>query len=232
MNPHDGRALSRSVEDYLKAVYALTQHGESASTSGLADLLQVAPPSVSGMIRRLSELGLLVHTPYQGVALTAEGRRVALRIVRRHRIIEAYLVDQLGYSWDTVHDEAERLEHAVSDGLIERMAHALGDPSFDPHGDPIPDADGRIAEVASTPLCDVPDLETVQVHRVMTRQADQLKYIGTTGLTPGARVTVLRREPFSGPLTVRHDGGEQVVGHAMAGLIMCVRPDPPPTSQG
>lgn len=227
MNTLDTRTLSRSVEDYLKAVYSLTQRGEAASTSGLADLLQVAPPSVSGMIRRLSELGLLDHRPYQGVALTPEGRRVALRIVRRHRIIEAYLVDRLGYTWDTVHDEAERLEHAVSDALIERMAQAMGDPKFDPHGDPIPDADGRIAEVASTALCDVPDLETVQVHRVMTRQADHLKYIGTTGLTPGTRVTVVRREPFNGPLTVRHAGGEQVVGHAMAGLIMCVRSDSP-----
>ncbi|MEK7379569.1 MAG: metal-dependent transcriptional regulator [Gemmatimonadota bacterium] len=223
----DSRNLSRSVEDYLKAVYSLTQHGESASTSALAESLDVAPPSVSGMIRRLSEQGLLNHVPYQGVALTEAGRRAALKMVRRHRIIEAYLVDQLDYTWDSVHDEAERLEHAVSDTLIERMAEALGSPQFDPHGDPIPDAQGRIAELSYTPLCDVPDGETVQVHRVMTRQADHLRYIGASGLTPGAPVTVVRREPFNGPLTVRHDGGEQVVAHAMAGLIMCVRPDLP-----
>ena len=112
-------------------------------TSAIAQALELAPPSVSGMIRRLSEQGLLQHEPYRGVELTSEGRRAALRMVRRHRIIEAYLVGMLGYTWDTVHEEAERLEHAVSESLIERMAEALGNPRFDPHGDPIPGPDGE-----------------------------------------------------------------------------------------
>src|SRR5919205_2184301 len=143
-------SLTRSVEDYLKAIYRLSPRGRPASTSEIAHLLELSAPSVSAMVKRLSEHGLLEHVPYRGVQLTAEGRRAALKMVRRHRLIEAYLVEFLGYSWDTVHDEAERLEHAVSDTMVERMASALGNPGADPHGDPIPDADGSIAEVAGT----------------------------------------------------------------------------------
>ena len=132
-------ALTRSVEDYLKAIYRLSPEGRPASTSDIAHLLELSAPSVSGMVKRLSELGLLEHIPYKGVQLTDAGRFAALRMVRRHRLIEAYLVQFLGYSWDTVHAEAERLEHAVSDTLVERMAAALGHPVVDPHGDPDPE---------------------------------------------------------------------------------------------
>src|SRR5919197_2480460 len=149
-------SLTRSVEDYLKAIYRLSPSGRPASTSEIAHLLELSAPSVSGMVKRLSELGLLEHVPYKGVQLTAEGRRAALRMVRRHRLIESYLVDFLGYSWDTVHAEAERLEHAVSDTLVERMAAALGHPSFDPHGDPIPTAAGEIEEAELVSLADAP----------------------------------------------------------------------------
>ena len=129
--------LTRSVEDYLKAIYRLSGGGAPVSTSDIAQLLDLSAASVSGMVRRLSEQGLVEHAPYRGVELTSDGRRIALRMLRRHRLIEAYLVELLGYSWDTVHDEAERLEHAVSEVLIERMALALGNPRFDPHGDQI-----------------------------------------------------------------------------------------------
>jgi DtxR family transcriptional regulator, Mn-dependent transcriptional regulator len=125
--------LTQSVEDYLKAIYSLSPEGRPASTSDIAHRLDLSAPSVSGMVKRLSEQGLLEHVPYKGVQLTDEGRRAALRMIRRHRIIETYLVARLGYGWDTVHDEAERLEHAVSDRLIERMAEALGNPGADPH---------------------------------------------------------------------------------------------------
>ena len=158
--------LTRSVEDYLKAIYRLSPEGRPASTSEIAHLLDLSAPSVSGMVKRLSELGLLEHLPYKGVQLTAEGRRAALRMVRRHRLIEAYLVEFLGYSWDTVHEEAERLEHAVSDTLVERMAAALGHPSVDPHGDPIPTADGAIEELASTPLATLEVGDTAEIVRV------------------------------------------------------------------
>jgi len=126
--------LTRSVEDYLKTIYHLSDQGGFASTSDIASRLAVAPPSVSGMVKRLSEAGLIEHVPYRGVQLTSQGRRAALRMIRRHRLLEVYLTERLGYDWDGVHDEADRLEHAVSDELIERMAAALGQPRYDPHG--------------------------------------------------------------------------------------------------
>src|SRR5439155_19793687 len=138
--------LTRSVEDYLKAIYHLSSQGGFAATSDIATLLEVAPPSVSGMVKRLSETGLIEHVPYRGVQLTAQGRRAAPRMIRRHRVLEAYLTQQPGYDWGGVHSEAARMEHAVSDDLIERMAGALGDPRYDPHGEPIPTAALEIEE--------------------------------------------------------------------------------------
>src|SRR6266487_2027580 len=138
--------LTRSVEDYLKVIYHLSNQGGFAATSDIAAMLEVAPPSVSGMVKRLSEAGLIEHVPYRGVQLTAQGRRAALRMIRRHRILEAYLTQHLGYDWDGVQSEAERMEHAVSDDLIERMAGALGNPRYDPHGEPIPTAAGDIGK--------------------------------------------------------------------------------------
>ena len=165
MNATVAEGLTRSVEDYLKAIYRLSSGTQPAATSDIANLLDLSPPSVSGMIKRLSEQGLLEHVPYKGVVLTPAGRRLALRTVRRHRLIESYLVAFLGYSWDAVHDEAERLEHAISDELAERMAAALGNPGVDPHGDPIPTADGDIAEVAGMPLSEVPAGMAVEIRR-------------------------------------------------------------------
>jgi DtxR family Mn-dependent transcriptional regulator len=216
-------SLTRSVEDYLKAIYSLSPEGHHASTSDIAHFLDLSAPSVSGMIKRLSEQGLLEHIPYKGVQLTSEGRRAALRMVRRHRLIEAYLVAYLGYTWDTVHEEAERLEHAVSDTLVERMADALGNPGSDPHGDPIPAADGSIAEVAGTLLADVPTGETVEVRRVDERRGDRLRYLGSVGLTPGAIVTVVEHQPFQGPITLRVGGEERVIGHELGQALLCAR---------
>src|SRR6266481_9961693 len=146
--------LTRSVEDYLKAIYHLSSQGGFASTSDIAAQLELTPPSVSGMIKRLSETGLIEPVPYRGVQLTGQGRRAALRMIRRHRVLELYLTQLLNYDWGTVHQEAERLEHAVSDDLIERMANALGDPQYDPHGDPIPTATGDIEETELVSLAD------------------------------------------------------------------------------
>jgi DtxR family Mn-dependent transcriptional regulator len=214
-------SLTRSVEDYLKAIYRLSPEGRPASTSEIAHLLELSPPSVSGMIKRLSELGLLEHLPYKGVQLTAEGRRAALRMVRRHRLIEAYLVEFLGYSWDTVHEEAERLEHAVSDALVERMAVALGHPSVDPHGDPIPTADGAIEELASTPLATLKVGDTAEIVRVHENDSERLRYLATLGLRPGVMVTVLDRQPFSGPVTIETHGEVQVLGQPLAQVLLC-----------
>ena len=212
--------LTRSVEDYLKAIYRLSPEGRPASTSHIANLLELSPPSVSGMVKRLSELGLLEHIPYKGVQLTEAGRLAALRMVRRHRLIEAYLVEFLGYSWDTVHVEAERLEHAVSDTLVERMAVALGHPVVDPHGDPIPDADGSIHELACTPLADVPVGETAEIRRVDEREPERLRYLAALGLVPGVVVTLRDRQPFGGPVTVEAAGERHIIGAELAQVVL------------
>lgn len=224
MAPHpSSTALTRSVEDYLKAIYHLSLGGTPASTTEIAQSLDLAPASVTGMVKRLSEQGLLEHVPYKGVELTQAGRRAALRMVRRHRILESYLVAFLDYTWDTVHEEAERLEHAVSDRLIERMATALGNPSVDPHGDPIPAPDGSMVELVYTPLSEVPVGESVELRRVETGQADRLRYFAEHGLVPGAAVLVTSRHPFGGPVTLRTANGEQLLGAELAGLLLCAR---------
>jgi DtxR family Mn-dependent transcriptional regulator len=215
--------LTRSVEDYLKAIYRLSPEGRPASTSDIAHLLELSAPSVTGMVKRLSEQGLLEHIPYRGVQLTDEGRRAALRMVRRHRLIEAYLVEFLGYSWDTVHDEAERLEHAVSDTMVERMATALGDPIVDPHGDPIPSADGSSEELACTPLSDIPVGETVEIHRVHESQPERLRYIASLGIKPGVHVTILDRQPFDELVTIEVGGQRHVIGRELGHVLQCAR---------
>jgi DtxR family transcriptional regulator, Mn-dependent transcriptional regulator len=213
--------LTRSVEDYLKAIYRLSPEGRPASTSDIAHLLELSPASVSGMVKRLSEQGLAEHEPYKGVQLTEEGRRAALRMVRRHRLIEAYLVAFLGYSWDTVHDEAERLEHAVSDTLVERMAAVLGNPTSDPHGDPIPAADGSIEEPDLIALSNVAAGRTMELRRVDEGQADRLRYIASIGLTPGAVVSVTERQPFQGPITIEVNGQTHVIGYELGQVLFC-----------
>jgi DtxR family transcriptional regulator, Mn-dependent transcriptional regulator len=214
-------SLTRSVEDYLKAIYQLTPEGRPASTSDIAHLLALSPPSVTGMVKRLSEHGLLEHVPYRGVQLTGEGRRAALRMIRRHRLIEAYLVEFLGYSWDLVHEEAERLEHAVSDTMVERMANALGHPQVDPHGDPIPSADGSIHEPACMPLSNVPVGSTVEVHRVSESQPERLRYIASLGLRPGVQVTVTDREPIDELVTIEVAGDQHVIGRELSRVLQC-----------
>ena len=213
--------LTRSVEDYLKSVFHLTEQGGFATTSDIAEMLEVAPPSESGMMKRLSETGLIEHVPYRGVQLTPQGRRAALQMIRRHRILESYLTSKLGYDWGDVHVEAERLEHAVSEKLIERMADALGEPRYDPHGAPIPTAAGEIEEVELTTLADVRVGSTVVLRQVGDEHPDRLRYLAEQGLTPGARLGVIERQPFNGPTTVRLGMETRVVGQELAALLWC-----------
>lgn len=217
--------LTRSTEDYLKAIFELETLAGAAQTSAIADALAVAPASVSGMVKRLSESGLLAHVPYKGVQLTDAGKRAALRIVRRHRILETYLTSKLGYDWDSVHQEAERLEHAVSDGLIERMAMALGNPRHDPHGAPIPSPTGHIEEEELAALSEVPEGELAELRRVSDKDPELLRYLASLGLKPGVLIEVGARQPFRGPLTLRLMGPtlrEQVIGHELAAALFCV----------
>jgi DtxR family Mn-dependent transcriptional regulator len=215
--------LTRSVEDYLKAIYHLSNQGGFASTSDIAAMLDVAPPSVSGMVKRLSETGLIEHVPYRGVQLTAQGRRAALKMIRRHRILELFLTQQLGYDWGGVHAEAEQLEHAASDELIERMAGALGNPQYDPHGDPIPTAGGEIEEAELVPLAEAPVGARLELRQVGTQDAARLRYFGEQGLTPGVLLSVTERQPFNGPTSVAlaPSGDPRVVGREMAQLLLC-----------
>src|SRR5919198_58879 len=165
------------VEDYLKAIYELERATGAAGTTEIAQRLAIAPASVSGMIRRLADQGLLAHERYRGVRLTEEGRRVALRMIRRHRVIETYLLRALGYPWDRVHDEAERLEHAASDELIDRMAAAIGEPATDPHGAPIPTREGTLEEPALLPLSSLSAGDTARIERVSDDSAERLRYL-------------------------------------------------------
>lgn len=220
-----GSTLTRSVEDYLKAIYELELGGSPAQTSAIANALEVAPPSVSGMVKRLSEAGLLEHLPYRGVQLTEDGRRTALKMVRRHRVVETYLTTKLGYDWDSVHEEAERLEHAVSDGLIERMAMALNNPSYDPHGAPIPTKEGVIETPDYISLADVPVGGIAQLRMVSDKDAERLRFIASLGLRPGVSFEVIARQPFRGPTTIELAGPtvrEQVIGHELAESLLCV----------
>jgi DtxR family Mn-dependent transcriptional regulator len=213
--------LTRSVEDYLKSVFHLTSQGGFATTSDIAQMLEVAPPSVSGMMKRLSETGLIEHVPYRGVQLTPQGRRAALQMIRRHRILEVYLTSKLGYDWGDVHVEAERLEHAVSEKLIERMADALGEPRYDPHGAPIPTAAGEIEEAELVTLADAPVGATIMLRQVGDEDPARLRYLAEQGLTPGTRLEVLERQPFNGPTTVRSGSETRVVGQELGSLLWC-----------
>lgn len=215
--------LTRSTEDYLKAIYKLQERHGAAQTSAIADQLDIAAPSVSGMIKRLSESGLLEHIPYKGVQLTPTGRRAALRMLRRHRILELYLIEKLDYDWDDVHDEAERLEHAVSDGLVERMAVALGDPKYDPHGAPIPTAIGEVERPQLIPMTEVPSGSQGELRMVSDRDPERLRFLASLGLKPGVRFTVVERQPFNGPVTLRLQGKDQdeVVGFELARTLSC-----------
>ncbi|HEY0996876.1 MAG TPA: metal-dependent transcriptional regulator [Gemmatimonadaceae bacterium] len=212
--------LSAPVEDYLKAIYELEMAGGPAGTNELAKRLAIAPASVSGMVRRLAEQGLITHERYRGVRLTEEGRLAALRTIRRHRVIESYLTEALGYPWDLVHDEAERLEHAASDELVDRMAAAIGEPAHDPHGAPIPTREGTVDERRLASLADLDAGDEATVLRVGDKDGERLRYLAELGVTPGTRVRVVARAPFEGPITLALPQGERAVGPALARQIL------------
>ncbi|HTE44592.1 MAG TPA: metal-dependent transcriptional regulator [Gemmatimonadaceae bacterium] len=221
------KELTAPVEDYLKVIFELEAGVGIAGTNEIAAELGVAAPSVSGMIRRLADNGLIAHERYRGVRLTKAGRRAALKTIRRHRIIESYLTSALGYPWDRVHDEAERLEHAASDELIDRMAAAIGEPTTDPHGAPIPTREGTLDEPPVVPLAAIAAGKRVRVQRVGDRNAEQLRYLAELGITPGQKIEVLTRAPFDGPISLRVGRVVQSIGPALANQILVtpIRPE-------
>lgn len=212
--------LSGPVEDYLKVIYDIERHAGAAATNDIAQRLSVAPASVSGMIRRLAEQGLVSHEPYKGVRLTEPGRKAALRTLRRHRVIEAYLTQALGYAWDRVHEEAERLEHAASDELIDRMAAAIGQPEVDPHGAPIPTRDGAVDERSLQSLAELSPGSTARIVRVSDENPALLRYLAEVDIVPGVQVVVLGREPFGGPINLRLGKQVRAIGAELAQQVL------------
>lgn len=202
--------LSSSIGDYLKTIWLLSRSG-AAATGDIARELGVTAPSVSGMLGRMSGLGLVHYQPYRGAELTDEGRREALRLVRRHRLLETFMISQLGFGWDEVHAEAELMEHVVSDDFTERLAIHLGQPEFDPHGDPIPRADGSLPTAPDAPLADLPSGARFTVHRVLSQDAEVLSYLEQSGIAPGTVLSLVSREPGGRLLKVSFERGGALV---------------------
>jgi DtxR family transcriptional regulator, Mn-dependent transcriptional regulator len=212
--------LTAAVEDYVKAIYMLEGSGEAASTNALAVRLDVTPSAISGMLRKLAALGLVEHEPYHGVRLTERGRLVALEVIRHHRLLELFLVESLGMGWDEVHAEAEVLEHVLSDELEELIAAKLGDPTLDPHGDPIPSRELAIADdVGTRDLYQLEPGEHGTFVRVSDADPEMLRYLTERGITPGERLEVIERQPFDGPLSVRVGKRVHVLGATLARAI-------------
>jgi DtxR family Mn-dependent transcriptional regulator len=208
---------SEAIEDYTKAIYSLAgRTGGAVSTNALAERLGVTPASVSAMVKKLDERGLVEHVPYRGVALTPEGTRVALEVLRHHRLLETYLAESLGVPWDRVHEEAEALEHVLSEYLEARIAAKLGNPTHDPHGDPIPSADLEIAEGDTVPLSGLDAGARGRFVRVSDSDPEMLRYLAERGVALGDELEVLERQPFDGPLTVRFGDRLLTLGGVLA----------------
>jgi DtxR family Mn-dependent transcriptional regulator len=199
------QTLTISIQDYLKNIYELTENGEAASTTALAKKLRISAPSVTGMLQKLASARppLVEYQKHQGVTLTKEGRKAALEVIRHHRLLEAWLVQTLGYSWDQVHDEAERLEHVISEDFERRIAAAMGNPVRDPHGEPIPTADLKMPSDESLPLAALRPGQAATIKRVKASDAELLRYLEELGLVPGVRIEVTDYSPFDHNLTIR-----------------------------
>jgi DtxR family transcriptional regulator, Mn-dependent transcriptional regulator len=212
--------FSPAVEDYAKGIYQLAERrGGPVSTNALAERLAVTAASASGMVRKLDDLGLVEHVPYKGVQLTAEGTRVALEVIRHHRLLELYLTESLGVPWDRVHDEAEVLEHVLSEELEALIAAKLGNPTRDPHGDPIPSADLQIEEESTESLAAAEAGTSGTFVRISDADPDMLRYLAERGIAPGATFEVVDKQPFGGPLFVRFGEDVHVLGGSLAGAM-------------
>jgi DtxR family Mn-dependent transcriptional regulator len=220
--------VTHAMEDYLKAVYRLREQGGQITTQRISEELGVTGPSVTNMVKRLHELHLLEHTRYLGVELTLAGEKIALEVIRHHRLLELYLAETLGYRWDQVHEEAERLEHHLSEELEARIDVTLGHPTHDPHGDPIPSAEGFVQPLAGTTLDQLPIGALARVERVVDRDPERLRYLGDLGLYPGATVTLQELMPFDGPLRIRVGGQEHIIGRSLATAIYAIPEEPAP----
>ncbi len=219
-----------ATEDYLKAIYKLEENGRGASTNAIADRMGVSAASVTNMMKRLSETGLVEHRPYQAIRLTDAGRKIALEIIRHHRLLEVYMAEALGFTWDQVDAEAERLEHVISEEFEDKIDAMLGYPTTDPHGSPIPTKDGSLPTTNHEKLSDMEPGRTVIIRRVTDTDPALLRYLGALGLRPDNVVDVLNKEPFEGPMLLRVLGAERHVGHQVATSVL-VESVPVPAGQ-
>jgi DtxR family Mn-dependent transcriptional regulator len=213
---------SAAMQEYLAEAYRLAYYQEGdpyISTSALADVLDVSAPAVTRMVQRLKEAGYLEHEPYRGISLTPAGEREALISIRRHRLVERFLTDVMKFGWHEVHDDADDLGAVVSDVVVERMAELAGHPRRCPHGEPIPSREGHMPRVRDYPLNGAEPGSDLVVSRVSTHDSDKLQYLGSLGLKPGTRFTLVERAPFNGPLQLRVNGEIKMMGHELAGLL-------------
>lgn len=211
----------QAIEDYLKTIYTLGEEESPVSTSRIAAARDVQPASVTSMLQRLDKLNLVHYEKHYGVRLTESGEKVALEVIRHHRLIELYLIEALGFEWDEVHEQADLLEHVISEKLEERIAAYLGHPTVDPHGDPIPAKDGTMVTIDVSPLTALAEGDTAVVARIIDdANSEMLRYLGELGLTPDTQLQVITVAPFDGPVTVRVDGEEQIIGHNVAESIL------------
>ncbi len=210
--------LSQAVGDYLKAIYKLQGDG-AVSTTDIARALEVSSASVTNMIKRLAQMKMVEYESYKGVHLTEAGERIALEIIRHHRLLETYLKEMLGYSWAGMHEEAERLEHHISEEFEDKIDALLGHPTHDPHGHPIPTRDLQITRTATTPLTHAEPGQPLVIHHVSDGDAELLQYLEEIGLMPQKTIEIVEKAPFKGPLTLRIGDREQVVGHEVASNV-------------
>lgn len=217
---------SSSVQNYLKAIYQLQETSETVTTTALAQHLDVSAASSTNMIKKLARLKLVRHSPYHGVELTHAGEKMALEVLRHHRLIELFLAEALGVPWEAVHAEAEKIEHVISEDLEDRIANFLGDPACDPHGDPIPTKAGTLEHPVYQTLFDMGEGQSAVIRRVSDQNPDHLKHFSKLGLIPDATVNVIHREPFEGPLRVRVESGhEHTLDEAFARSIWVAPPN-------
>lgn len=211
--------ITQAVQDYLKVIFKLASSG-NVSTNAIAERLQISQASVTGMIKKLSDLRLTTYKPYYGVELTKTGRKIALEIIRHHRLLELYLAEALGYSWDQVHDEAEKLEHVISEEFEDKMAKILGNPTADPHGAPIPSKDGEMEKRTLVPLTAAEAGQKVLVKQVSDSDPEMLRYLGEIGIYPEVKLHVLEKAPFGGPLLVQVGEDKHHLGGTVTDNIM------------
>lgn len=218
--PHSERGdTTTAIQDYIKAIFKLQDGSAGVTNTAIAEKLGYTPASVTGMLKKLARAELVTHHPYQGVVLTEKGRRLALEMIRHHRLIELYLMRALGYSWDEVDAEAERLEHVISEEMEDRMAAFLQEPTEDPHGDPIPTRDGVMSTIRYAPLATMQPGQFVRIRRVKDSDPSLLRYLGQLGLYPHVVLEVVDRAPFDGPLTIRISSAQHALGPQVANSV-------------